>query len=167
MNRSDPWRTALALLLVVGAVLFAIGTTLERNEKDSHQEPAATAASEENSEAESEEGEEHAASEGSTAEESSEEILGIDIESPFFVALGVATSLALAAGVWLLRRREFLLVVGLFAVAFTVLDVRELLHQLDETNEGIALLVIVIALLHAAAVAAAAVLYRRDAQPAR
>lgn len=163
MNRRDPWRTTLALLLVASAVLFAIGTTLERNQEDTHPEPAATAESEEHAEGEEgEAGEEQAASEGAAEEESSEEILGIDIESPFFVALGVATSLALAAGVWLLRRRELLLVAGLFAVAFTVLDVRELLHQLDESNEGIALLVILIALLHAAAVAAAALLYRRE-----
>jgi hypothetical protein len=63
-------------------------------------------------------------------------------------------------------RRELLLVAGLFVLVFAVLDVRELLHQFDESNEGIALLVILIALLHAAAAAAAAVLYRRDTHPA-
>ena len=161
MNRIDPWRAALALLLVVSAVLFAVGTTLERSEEDEHDEPAA-AASEERSE--SEEGEEgsEAVEEAAAVEESDESILGADIESPFFVALGVIASLALAGSVWFLRRREAVLLAGLFALVFFALDARELLHQLDESNTGIASFAVLIGLLHAGAAVVAVRVYRSE-----
>lgn len=91
----------LALLLVVGAALFAIGVSFERHSGDHHNETSATATTvhNETSESGSEGGtvaasESTANNEGASAEasghsERSEKILGINAESTGRVAVAV------------------------------------------------------------------------------
>jgi hypothetical protein len=49
--------------------------------------------------------------------------------------------------------RSFLVAVAPIALAWAAFDVREVVHQLDESNTGVALLAMLIALLHLAATA--------------
>ncbi len=106
----------------------------------------------------SEEGEEAETTEESEAghSESEETLLGIETESPLAVGAGVLLSVVLAALAFKSTNRVVLSVVGLFALAFAVLDSRELLHQLDESRAGLAALAGLIALLHLGAAVVAA-----------
>lgn len=54
-----------------------------------------------------------------------------------------------------------LLAVAAIALAWAALDVREVVHQLDESNTGLVLIAIGIAILHAAAAGLAARLAAR------
>jgi len=77
------------------------------------------------------------------------------------VAVAVSGGLALAA--WRRPRASgLLLAVAAVLLLATVLDVRELVHQLDESRTGLAVLAGVVAALHAAA-AGVAVAMRRAA----
>ena len=148
----------LALLIVVATAAFAIGVALE--DSDAHDE-SPTAVAQEVAHLESEEGEaegtEHAEAQEAQDESSEDEaVLGIDLGSTPLVVLAVLGSLALAAGVWLRPDlRALLLVVAGAMLAFAALDVREVFHQIDESNEGIAALAGVVALLHASVAALA------------
>ena len=141
----------LALLIVLATAAFALGVGLEKSE--THEEPAAEVAQTEGVEEEA--GEEILSDEGGASEEGeeeSEEVLGIDLESTPLVILAVLGSLALAAGVWFRPDlRVLLLIVFVAMLAFAVLDVLEVFRKVDESNEGIAVLAAVVALLHLAA----------------
>lgn len=168
-------RVLLTALLVISTAAFVIGVSVERASGDKHTEPAAAAASGEAAEG----GQEHGAEEGggeeahtetappAREEENSERLLGVDLEAWPFVALAAAFSLALALAVWLRLGRGLLLaVVAVAMVAFATLDVREVIHQLDESKGALALLAGVVAALHLAAAAVAA-LMGRSPSPAR
>ena len=152
----SPLRWTLVALLVVSTGLFAVGLIAERSDTDEHTEAAAAEVSEQR------EGE--AAHEESPAGEDDEALLGIDVESTPLVALAVIVGLALAAltATRLGQLPGFLLAVAVIAVAWAALDVREVLHQLDESRTGIAVVAIVVAVLH---LAAAAVSGRLASQP--
>jgi hypothetical protein len=155
-------RTVLATLIVLATGAFVIGTALERN--DTH--PAERGAPSEHAEGEQAESERaEGASESGAAEhvEASEELkpFGIDVEAAPFVALAAIASLALAFAAW--RWPTAIALLALVAVAmaaFAVLDVREVVHQADEDNSGLAVLAAVVALLHLAAAAVAALMIR-------
>lgn len=145
----------LASLIVIAAVAFAIGVSLEDGE--GQEGSAEEAAQVEVGEGDGE-GAEVAGGVGETRAESSEseELLGIDLESTPLVVLAVVSSLALAAAVWLRPDLSALvLVVGVAMLGFAVLDVREVFGQLDESNSGLALLAGLIAATHGAAAAIA------------
>ena len=144
-------RALIVILLIGSAVLFVIGTTLERGESK-HDEPAAATSSEASGE---ETEDEEAAGEGE------ERILGVDPDSPWAVALAVVASLALAAGVALIGSTPVLALTGLFALAFAAGDLRELVRQLDESNAGIAVIAAVLVVAHLLVAALAASLVRR------
>ena len=82
---------------------------------------------------------------------------GVDLESTPLIVLAVLAGLALsaAAATELGRRRAFLLAVVVIALAWGVLDVRELVHQLDESRGGIAAIALAVAVLHLLAAAVA------------
>ena len=150
----------LAAVIVIATVAFAIGVSIEKG--DTHTETGEEAAHVEGAEAaEGEESEEAHAEETAPAEEHSadeedEELFGIDLESTPLIVLAVAFSLAIAAGVWLRPALSWLLLVtSLAMLAFAVLDVREVFHQLDEDETGLAVLAGFVAVLHAAAAALA------------
>jgi hypothetical protein len=167
-------RVVLIALLVVATAAFVVGVSIERSQGEAHAEPATTVEGEagEPGEAGHEEGAEN--SEAGRAEESpgahadeegAEKFLGIDYEAVPFIVLAAAFSLALAAAVWLLPRSVPVLALVVVAmVAFTALDVREVVHQLDEDNGGLALLAGVVAALHLG-VAAVALALARGAAP--
>jgi hypothetical protein len=101
------------------------------------------------------------ADEAGADEGASESFFGLDYEATPFVALAAAFSLALAAAVWL--RPRWALMLGAVAVAmvvFAALDVREVVHQLDESKGGLAVLAGVVAVCHLAAAAVAALMGR-------
>jgi hypothetical protein len=175
MNR----RSLLVALLAVAAAAFVVGVSLERSSGDSHEEPAAAAATseaagsgehgDETAEGEaSETGEESHGEEaaGETGEKEDETLLGVDLEATASVVLAAAISLGLALAVWLLPEWRLLLaLVAAAMVAFAALDVREVVHQLDEENAGLTVLAGVVAALHLG-VAAIALSMGRSRVPA-
>jgi len=178
---------ALSLVLVLATVLFAVGVIAERSTNDDHHPAAAGQADETESaepgghaergekEAEHEEpAAETAESSGHGDEEEEERLLGIDLESTPLVILAVLAGLALAAipATYLRTSARLLAVIVIAAVAWAALDIREVAHQLDESNDDIAAIAIAVALLHLAAAALAIRLARQagaqagDGQPA-
>lgn len=165
----SPLRWTLVALLVASTALFAIGVIAERSSTDTHTEPAGVHVGEngENGEAAGEpagahdEGEGPNATEAGRAEtaagdtdtETNEAVLGVNIESTSSIVLAVIAGLALAAlaVTRLGARPAVLLAVALIALAWAALDVREVVHQLDQSRTGIAVLATVVALLHLAA----------------
>ena len=153
----------LALLLVVGATLFAVGVAVERGGGDQHSESPATATTVHNeaSEAGGQDGSEAgnestphiegSSSEASAHSESSEKILGINTESSGVVAVAVVLSIALAVLVIARPRRPLFLAVVAFAGAFAAFDAVEAVHQIDNSRTGVAAIAILLALAHAAA----------------
>jgi hypothetical protein len=150
-------RTLLVALLVVSTAAFVVGVSIERSSAETHTEPAPSAESGEAGEG----GAEHAEAVPEADERESESFFGLDYEATPFVALAAAVSLALAAAVWLRPRWALLLAaVAVAMVLFAGLDVREVVHQLDESNGALAVLAGVVAVCHLAAGALAALLGR-------
>lgn len=73
------------------------------------------------------------------------------------VGLGLAALAATRVG----QLPGFLGLVALVALVWAVLDVRELLHQLDESRTGIAVVAAAVAILHLAAAAVSGRLARQ------
>ena len=133
-------RVALVGLLVVATAAFVVGTSIERSSG----------------------GEAHAGPAGESAERHPEESGHEDLESTPLVVAAAAFALVVAFAVW--QRpgaRRLLLFVLVAMVAFAVLDVREVAHQVDEHDTGLAVLAALVAGLHLA-VAAVALLAPRD-----
>jgi uncharacterized membrane protein AbrB (regulator of aidB expression) len=130
----------LVALLVVSTGLFAIGAVAERSH--GAQSRAAEAR------------EAHPEDVASDVDER-ETVLGVDPESTALVVLAVLAGLGLAALTLTRfgRLPGFLLAVALIALAWSALDVREVIHQIDESRTGIAIVAIGIAGLHLAAAA--------------
>lgn len=159
-------RAVLVVLIVVATAGFIVGTSLER--RNAHHEPAAQLKSEvtaPTAEGGGESAEVHAAEGAGSAPpvETHAELrpLGVNIEAVPFVILASLVSLTLAALAWVRPRRVGLLaLLALAMILFGALDVREVLHQHDESNVGLALLAAVIAALHLAAAALAGAIRR-------
>jgi hypothetical protein len=160
-------RWTLVALLAVSTVLFAAGVSAERSDSDTHAEPEAaahvdegsqesggpegtheeagesTASASEEQGSKSESGEEHA---------EDERLLGVDLESTPLIVLAVLAGIGLAvlAASQIGRLRGFLLGVTIIALAWAVLDIREVVHQIDESRTGIALVASAVAVLHLA-----------------
>jgi uncharacterized membrane protein len=147
MDRRTKLTAAVAVLLVVSAVLFAIGTAIERSQRDEHAEPAQSLTHVEGEEG-GESGEEAGQQGEATGGESGEEIAGVDTESVPAIVLGVAVSLGLAAGLWWRRTRRWLFVVAVFGLVFAAADARELAHQVNESNAGIAVIAASLLIIH-------------------
>jgi hypothetical protein len=155
-------RLALVIAILVSAALFAIGSAIERNQGDEHPgeaRAAAPAASETEGGAHSESGE-SAETGGETHSESSEEIFGINPESTGLVITAIVAAVLLALAVWLLPLPIVLLAVIGFGVVFAVLDVREVVHQVNESREGLVIVAAVLALIHALVAALALIVWR-------
>ena len=148
-------RAALTVLVVAATAAFVVGVALERHSRAGHHE--ANAARSEPGGGES--GEAHAEA-PSHAGETAEELrpLGIDVEAWPFVALAAIASVALLAAAMARPRAAAVLAVAM--LAFAALDVREVVHQLDEDDAGLAALAGAVAALHLAAGAVAAAMLR-------
>jgi hypothetical protein len=176
-------RKVLVGLIVVATAAFVVGTTIERNSsgESGHHDEAAKAApttgeARASGEAHSKPAESPAAhaeeSAGGrptvTAEKGHAELrpLGIDMEAWPFVALAAVVSLGLGAAALLRPAAAPLLVlVAVAMLAFAVLDVREVVHQLDIDKSGLAVLAGAIAALRAAAAVVAATMASRAWRP--
>lgn len=159
-------RRIAAVLFVVTAALFAVGVAAEG---DTHTETGVESSNASAEQPTSQSGEAHDegaeepgthVDEGSNAEggeashhESSTEgtVLGIDAESPVTVTLAVLASIALAAGLWFTNRRAVAVAAAAVGVLFAVFDIAEVVHQLDESKNGLAVLAAVVAVGHAGA----------------
>jgi hypothetical protein len=100
--------------------------------------------------------------------EASEKLLGVNPESTGLLVVAVVVSLLLAAAVWWRGASPLVLgIVALAMAAFAALDIREVVHQADESRTGLMLLAALVALLHlaAAALAARAAVTARGTQP--
>ena len=91
----------------------------------------------------------------------------MNVESTPLIVLAVIFGLALAAlaASRLGRLPAVLLAVAVIALAWAALDVREVVHQLDESHTGIAAVAIVVAVLHLAAALLAGAMAMRARQP--
>ena len=184
MTNPPFWRTAwfLAVLLSIGAALFAVGVAIERHTGDHHTEASATAVTvhTEVSENGAEGGTEAASTstahtggatastaptEGTSTEssqraETSEKIFGINAESNGTLAVAVTLTAGLAVLVLTRPRRPVFLVVAVFTVTFAAFDIVEVIHQIHTSHAGVAAIAIVLALVHA--VAARLAIQRHD-----
>jgi hypothetical protein len=159
-----PMRALLVVLLVGSAILFLIGSTIERNQRHHETTPVAHA------EGSGEEGGDETESEGVKSRETHVEkahgeagakLLGVNTESLALGIVAVVVSFLLAIAVWLRLwpRRVLLAVVG-FGLVFAAGDAREVFHQLDESNNGLAAVASILIALHLAIAVIAALLLR-------
>lgn len=166
-------RHLLLALMLAATAAFVVGVAIERNDEDHHHGAAveATEHTDEHGEEGTPEHEatEHAEAAGHTeAKEAGEELrpLGIDIEATPFVVLAAVVSVLLALAAWLRPSPALLAVIAGVMLAFAVLDVNEVFHQLDEDRDGLALLAVLVAALHLASAAVAGLLASRGGEPA-
>ncbi|MGH2616627.1 MAG: hypothetical protein ACRDJC_15425 [Thermomicrobiales bacterium] len=191
MTRPASLQAAAAILLVLATIIFVIGITAERSlageTAETRQSESAAATSDEVSEEPASEGAENheegeeaertsevgvqvaSEPEGGEAEEhadeASETILGVNPESTTAVAAAVAISLLLAAALWFWGTPAVLVIAAGFALLFAALDVREVLHQVNESRGGLAAVALVAAALHVGvAIVAGLALARQNAR---
>lgn len=149
-------RAMLVTLIVAATALLVAGISAERSAGRMHNEAAGGSAESGGTEVHADEASEAAAGgESETGERSGSEegtLFGLEAESTPLLALAAALSLALASAVWLVPRSGVVLVVAATAMGlFAALDVRELVHQLDEGAGLLTFLAGLVAALHAAA----------------
>jgi hypothetical protein len=146
-----PRHQLLAVVIVTATAAFAIGVAIERSDRHSESGEAHVEASESDGET----------SEEATPPAETDTLFGIDAESTPLVVLAVVVSLVLAAVAWVRPDVELALaVIAAAMLAFAALDVREVFHQADESNGGLALLAGAVAALHLGAAALAVSLSR-------
>ena len=137
-------RKVLVSLIVLSTVAFVVGAIVEHSSGEPAAEGSATKAP---AHAQGGEGVEGSGSEKPNGEET---LFGTDPESTPLVVLAIVASLLLAAGCWFRAEWRWLLVVTALAMAaLAVLDLR--IHQLDESNDGLASVAGAVAALHVAA----------------
>jgi hypothetical protein len=165
-------RKVLVSLIVLSTVAFAVGAIVEHSSAEPTAEGSGTespvhgeggGAVEVSGEADEGGGQVTPVSEGSEEPNGEETLFGTDPESTPLVVLAIVASLLLAAGCWFRPEWRWLLVVTAFAMAaFAVLDLREVIHQLDESDAGLAFVAGAVATLHLAAAVTAVILARRS-----
>jgi hypothetical protein len=156
-------RLIAATLLVASAAAFATGAAIERHAVSS-ESTAAPHRAEAGTSGEHPASSEPAAGRESSAthagEQNSEALLGINPEATGPVVIAVVVSLLLAGLILTVGSPLLAAGVALVMVAFTALDIREVIHQLHESRTGLAALAAAIAALHLAAGAAALLISR-------
>jgi hypothetical protein len=154
-------RALLVALLVLSTALFAIGVVAERSDTSGHVESAAQHARETGESPGESESDERQAS--PAAHDEHETLLGIDVESTPLIILAVIAGLGLAllAASAPGRRPAVLFTIAVVMLAWAALDVREVVHQINESRTGLAILAIAVTLLHLAAAALATLLAAR------
>jgi len=159
-THSTGLRGALVLLLVGSAILFLVGSTIERNHRH-HETAPAKSAEVSRSKSGGESGGE-GSKRAETHAEAGVKILGVNTESLVLSIIAVVLSLLLAAAVltsvW---PRTVLLTVAAFGLVFAAGDERELVHQLDDSNTGLAAVAGLLIGLHVMVAVVAAVLIKR------
>jgi uncharacterized membrane protein YdbT with pleckstrin-like domain len=175
----------LVLAILASAALFGVGSAIERSQKSEggHNEaPAAGAASvesgseahsEQGGETSSEGGQETRAEGGAAGEtgseshsESSEDILGINPESTGLVVAAIVAAALLALAVWFTRLGVVLLAVIAFGLVFAAFDIREVVHQVNESRAGLVIIAGVLVAVHLSVSLLAGALLRAGPQAA-
>ena len=156
------WVSVFVALLLASTAAFVVGVTVEREQRHSETTETTATTGSENGEHtgtgdEDPHSDETGTGEGTADSESDESLLGVDPESAGAVVGAVVASLLLAAVAWWRPARSVLVVGGLFCLTAAALDVREVLHQLDEKQDGVAALAALVTVLHLSTAAAAAV----------
>ena len=152
-------RIVLAALVVIAAALLIAGALLERS---GHHEarPAQTTA---HVEASGEASEGHVATETAdqSSPEPSERVLGVNFESNAILA-AVGLGAMLLAGVVALTGSQVAVAVALaVSSAAVVFDMAEVVHQVNRSSAGLALVAALVAVVHAVSAAIAYRLYVR------
>jgi hypothetical protein len=158
-------RKLLVGLIVVATAIFGVAVTLERSNADPRsardRSEAEEAGGEDSHTGEGEPGGEATETSASGTEEAT--VLGVDPEATPTVVLVVIASLSLAAAIWFRPGwRWILLVAVLGMLIFTVLDVREAVHQFSEANSALGLSAMAVAFLHGSAASIAVLFLRRQ-----
>jgi uncharacterized membrane protein YdbT with pleckstrin-like domain len=179
VTRPSLLRLVLVLAILASAALFGVGSAIERSQKGErrHNEArAARAASAESGrQAHSERGGETSSEPGRGTQpeggaagetgseshsESSEDILGINPESTGLVVAAIIAAALLALAVWFTRLRVVLLAVIAFGLVFAAFDVREVVHQVNESRAGLVIIAGVLGAVHLGVSQLAGVLLR-------
>jgi hypothetical protein len=144
-------RVIAAALLIASAAAFATGAAIERHTAGSETQPSlhhAEADSPGENPASAEPAASHESPAAHAAEQSSEDLLGINPEATTLVVIAVVVSLLLAGLILTVGSPLLAAGVTLAMLAFTALDIREVTHQLHESRPGLAALAATVALLH-------------------
>lgn len=162
-------RKLLVGLIILATAVFGIAVAFERSNADVHSagtEPSHSEAAGDEETHTDEGGEAGAPSEtagsGESAESDEGTILGVNPEATPIVVLVVAASLVLAGALWL--RPDWiglLLIAAIGMLVFAILDVREVIHQINESNTGLGIAAFFVTALHAAATLIALLLLRQ------
>lgn len=163
-----------AALLVAATILFVIGTAMERSQAQTGEQHATSTVERPAGEAgehnEATEGASNATAEGTqehrSSGESGEELFGINPESAGLTAVVAAVSLLLAILLIARPRRGLLVAVVVVGLGFAALDVREGIHQANQSNVGLLAIALVTGLLHLGVAVAAAAGLRIQRAPA-
>lgn len=91
------------------------------------------------------------------AAESGEELFGIDLEGVGLTVSAAVVSLLLAGLLLTVAGRQVLVAVGLFALAFVALDLRESVHQASEARAGLLAITLLAAVAHLGAAGLASI----------
>jgi|ERR1700682_804988 len=152
----------VAVLLVAAAALLVVGVLLERRAEPGNEHPTvATTEQQEGHHGESTEGtHSDSATPAKRGGEAVERVTGVNIESPWIVALGAIASIACAVAVWRRPTRPVIAIVVAFTAAAVVLDVLEVDYQVGNGRIGLAVLAGGIAAIRVAAIAGSGYLYR-------
>ena len=94
------------------------------------------------------------------AANTSEELFGVNPESVWMVILGVVASVLLALAVRFSDRPIVLVAVIVFGLLLAALDLREMVHQINESRTSLVVLSLILALLHLGVAGIAGVLLR-------
>ncbi|MCA1839726.1 MAG: hypothetical protein LC723_05265 [Actinobacteria bacterium] len=142
MKRSEPWRIAIAALLISSGVLFLIGTRLERSSETAGHTVSDVSSTEAGESAE------HRAAEGVGTDSNGESLLGLNPDSTPAVAAAVFGSLLLALAIFFWRSRAVIAAVGLLGLVFAGLDLREVFHQVDISHLGLVVIAAILTVMH-------------------
>ncbi len=160
-------RVTAAALLIASAAAFATGAAIERHTASGDSQPALHHTESdtpgENSASTEPAAGPHESSATHAAEQSSENLLGVNPEATAPVVIAVVVSLLAAVLILTVGSPLLAAIVALAMLTFTALDIREVIHQLHESRPGLAALAATVALLHLLA-GAAALLAARDAR---
>jgi heme/copper-type cytochrome/quinol oxidase subunit 4 len=145
-------RIVVALLLLASATTFAVGVAVERS--GHHDASAVNGAAVGNPNAPEgsaarEAGEKNASAQATEAKErKSEQLFGVNTETNAVIGFVVATSLLLAIIAVVMRSPIVLAGVAVVALGAIAFDIREVLHQVDQSRTGVAMLAALTAALH-------------------
>jgi hypothetical protein len=146
--RPSTIRLVALALLAAATLLFAVGAAVERASGPAPTPGAPASESSNHVEGSGPEATENHGSGGVTSEPS---LAGLDPEGIPAVVGAVLVSIAAGAALWLWWRRPFVLILTiLLAAAFTVLDAREVVHQVAVAKPLVALLTVGVTIFHVA-----------------